>query len=193
MHKKFTNDIMQGHADHARSKGAAKRAVERLLSDRKVSTLPKDGMKDVKSSLKIKEYKPSIVSKYVNNKIKSKLNEDVMGGLGAASQLLGSYSMALGQTNMLLGLGAAVTGILNKAYKDYKFDNQGCQNIVEPNQRLQCEQRALDRVNSSIMNQKAYCRNSQDPQGCEAKLMAEIQKNNQKKLQLQQTLLPQGQ
>ncbi len=191
MHKKFTNDILQGHSHLSQRKGAAKKAVQRLLSDKKVSTLPNDNMNSVKPELKIKEYKPSLISKFIGDKTKSKLNEGIMNGLAASSQLLGSYSMAVGQTNMLLGLGAAVTGILNKAYKDYKFDNQGCQNIVDPKQRLDCEARALDRVNSSIMNQKAYCKNSQNPQECENKLTQEVQKNQQKKVQLQQTLLPQ--
>lgn len=123
--------------------------------------------------------------KYINEK---SVNISEIGAEIAqmALQSVAGPAMYAG-VNAGLGVAFSAAGAIKNIYNKYKYDKHGCDNIIDPNKRNECESRQIDRIVSGLRTQLRFCKSSKDPQECTNKINAEIEENLNKKREMLQT------
>lgn len=125
------------------------------------------------------------MTKYVYNKLNSINEIGAWDLIGAANRGIDGLS----QFNMAAGLLFSSTAALASLKKKHDWDSRGCDRIVDPIQRAQCEARQLDKLIAGIRTQMKFCKNSKDTQKCEQQLYDEVNKLNEKKKQIFSTTI----
>jgi hypothetical protein len=119
--------------------------------------------------------------KYINEKLLFFENEVLNVATSAAvSSMVG--------TGMMAGIPALfnVFSAIKRIKDRYDFDKKGCDNIIDPIKRDQCEARQIERLVSQLRTQLNYCRNSKNQISCREKINNEIHKQMMKRKELLQ-------
>ena len=136
--------------------------------------------KDESPDPKMKTYSKSMATRFVKHESPSKMYADkyykmnsIEEGFGTdlAATAVASASASVVPTALTLGVGAAMSAgsIIANLYKKYKWDKNGCDNIVNPEDRNQCEARQIDKYVSQLRSQTRYCSSAKVPQECTQK------------------------
>ncbi len=189
--KKILNNTLKGQQGAPRLKHKTNKKVVDSMNKYKIN-------KDESPSPAMKTYTKSMATRFIKHESPSRmyaekyyklgpLDEGMAADLGAAAVQSASYAAIPAAFSLGASAAFSVASAISNLYKKYKWDRNGCDRIVNPEDRNQCEARFIDKYVAELRSQLTHCSSAKDPNECTQRLNATIQEQMQKKNDMFQT------